>query len=156
MFNLKIVQSKQLNDDQLSKSSHHISNLSFSSSHWRAMLRHSHAKEFKKATQIKYDAIENWDIWQIVNKSDDYFIISFKWIFIYKTDSNNYLIKYKARIVIRSDLQAYDSQNVYATTLITKIFRMFMTLMIIYHSKTRQLKIINAFLNAHNDEFLYC
>ncbi len=78
------------------------------------MLRHSHAENFRKAAQMKYDAIENRDIWQIVDrlKDEDHQIISLKWIFTYKTDSNDYLIKYKARIMIRNDLQIIDSQNV--------------------------------------------
>ncbi len=43
------------------------------------MLRHSHAEEFRKAAQIKYNAIENRDIWQIVNRLDEnQQIISFK------------------------------------------------------------------------------
>ncbi len=58
--------------------------------------------------------------------------------------------------MIRSDLQAYNSQDVYAATLAAKVFRMFMTLMTAYHLKTRQLNAINAFLNAHNDELIYC
>jgi hypothetical protein len=35
------------------------------------MLRHSHAKGFRKAAQIEYDAIENRDIWQIVDRFDE-------------------------------------------------------------------------------------
>jgi nucleoside diphosphate kinase len=122
------------------------------------MLRHFHAKRFRKAAQIEYDAIENRDIWQIVDrlKNEDHQIISLKWIFTYKTDSNDYLIKYKARIVIRSDLQMIDSQNVYAITLISKVFRISMTLVAAFNLKTRQLNAINAFLNAHNDELIYC
>jgi hypothetical protein len=58
--------------------------------------------------------------------------------------------------MIRDDLQAYDPQNVYAATLVAKVFRMLMTLMTAYHLKTRQLNAINAFLNAHNDELIYC
>ncbi len=58
--------------------------------------------------------------------------------------------------MIRNDLQAYDSQDVYAATLAAKIFRVLMTLMTAYHLKTRQLNAINAFLNAHNDELIYC
>jgi hypothetical protein len=58
--------------------------------------------------------------------------------------------------MIRNDLQAYDSQDVYAATLAAKIFKVLMTLMTAYHLKTRQLIAINAFLNAHNDEFIYC
>jgi hypothetical protein len=66
------------------------------------------------------------------------------------------LIKYKVRIVIRSDLQIINSQNVYAITLISKIFRILMTLITAFNLKTRQLNAINAFLNAHNHELIYC
>ncbi len=83
-------------------------------------------------------------------------IISLKWVFTYKTDSNDYLIKYKVRIVIRDDLQIIDFQNVYAITLISKVFRNLMTLVAAFDLKTRQLNAINAFLNAHNDELIYC
>ncbi len=121
------------------------------------MLRHSHAERFRKAAQIEYDAIENRGIWQIVDRLDEnQQIISLKWVFTYKTDLNSYLIKYKARIVIRDDLQMIDSQNVYAITLISKVFRILMTLVAAFDLKTRQLNAINAFLNAHNDEFIYC
>jgi hypothetical protein len=151
-------QSDQLNFDQLSINRSHISNLSPSPAHWRAMLRHSHAKEFRKAAQMKYETIENRDTWQIVDrpKSENNQIISLKWIFTYKIDSNDYLIKYKARIVIRDDLQVIDPQNVYAVTLISKVFRVLMTLVAAFNLKTRQLNAINAFLNAHNDELIYC
>jgi hypothetical protein len=57
---------------------------------------------------------------------------------------------------MKDDLQNVDSQNVYAATLTSKIFRMLMTLVIAFHLKTRQLNVVNAFLNAHNDELVYC
>jgi hypothetical protein len=83
----------------------HINNLSKSFFHWRAMMRHSHAEEFLKVAQMKYDVIETKEIWKIVNKRNDYKLISLKWIFIYKSDFDDFLFKYKARIVIRDDLQ---------------------------------------------------
>jgi hypothetical protein len=134
----------------------YISTLPSSSAHWRAMLRHSHDKRFRKAAQIKYDVIDDRDTWEIMNKSENQKIISLKWVFIYKNDSDDYLTKYKARIVMRDDLQNADSQDVYAVTLTSKIFRLLMTLMIAFHLKTRQLDVVNAFLNAHNDEVVYC
>jgi hypothetical protein len=134
----------------------HISTLSSSSAHWRAMLKHLHEDEFRKTAQMKYDAIDDRDTWEIVNKSENQKIISLKWMFIYKNDSDDYLIKYKARIMMRNDLQNADSQDVYAATLTSKIFRMLMILVIAFHLKTRQLNVVNAFLNAHNDELVYC
>ncbi len=112
----------------------HINNLSKSSLHWKVMLRHSHAEEFLKIAQMKYDVIETKKTWKIVDKRDDYKLISLKWIFIYKFDSNDFLFKYKARIVIRDDLQKVNNvQNVYAATFALKIFRMMMTLIVNYY-----------------------
>jgi hypothetical protein len=83
----------------------HISNLSKSFLYWRTMLRHLHVEEFLKAAQIKYDVIATKKTWKIVDKRDDYTLILLKWIFIYKFNSKNFLFKYKARIMIRDDLQ---------------------------------------------------
>jgi hypothetical protein len=44
-------------------------------------------------------------MWKIIDKRDNYKLISLKWILIYKSDSNNFLFKYKTRIVIHDDLQ---------------------------------------------------
>jgi hypothetical protein len=106
---------------------------------------------------MKYDAIEMKETWKIVDKRDDYKLISLKWIFIYKFDSNDFLFKYKARIVIRDDLQKVNNaQNVYVATLASKIFRMMMTLVVDFHLKIRQLDVVNVFLNVFNDEKIYC
>jgi hypothetical protein len=140
-----------------SSSKFHISNLSKSFLHWRVMLRHSHAEEFLKAAQMKYDAIETRRIWKIVDKRDDYKLISLKWIFIYKSDSDDFLSKYKTRIVIRDDLQKVNNaQNVYTATLASKIFRMMMTFVADFHLKIKQLDAVNVFLNVFNDEKIYC
>ncbi len=116
----------------------HINNLSKSLLHWKAMLRHSHAEEFLKVAQIKYDVIETKRTWKIIDKRNDYKLILLKWIFIYKFDSNDFLFKYKTRIVIRDDLQKINNaQNVYAATFALKIFRMMMTFVADFHLKIK-------------------
>jgi hypothetical protein len=135
----------------------HINNLSKSFLHWRAMLRHLHVEKLLKIAQMKYNVIETKKIWKIVNKRNDYKLISLKWIFIYKFDFDDFLFKYKARIVIRDDLQKVNNaQNVYAATLASKIFRMTMILVVDFHLKIRQLNVVNVFLNVFNDEKIYC
>jgi hypothetical protein len=134
-----------------------ISNLLKSFLHWRIMLRHSHVEKFLKAAQIKYDVIETKEIWKIVDKRDDYKLISLKWIFTYKSDFDDFLFKYKARIVIRDDLQKENNaQNVYVATFALKIFRIMMTFVVDFHFKIRQLDFVNVFLNVFNDEKIYC
>jgi hypothetical protein len=140
-----------------SSSKFHINNLSKSSLHWRAMLRHLHAEKFLKVAQMKYNAIKTKKTWKIVDKWNDYKLISLKWIFIYKSDSNDFLFKYKARIVIRDDLQKVNNaQNVYAATFALKIFRMMMTFVADFHLKIKQLNVVNVFVNVFNDKKIYC
>jgi hypothetical protein len=116
----------------------HISNLSKTFLHWRIMLRHSHAEKFLEVAQMKYDVIETKKIWEIVDKRNDYKLIFLKWIFIYKFDFDDFLSKYKARIVIRDDLQKINNaQNVYAATFASKIFRMMMTLIADFYLKIK-------------------
>jgi hypothetical protein len=116
----------------------HISNLSKSFLHWRIMLRHSHVEEFLKIAQIKYDVIETKKTWKIVDKRDDYKLISLKWVFIYKSNLNDFLFKYKARIVILDDLQKVNNaQNVYVVTFASKIFRIMMTFVVDFYFKIK-------------------
>jgi hypothetical protein len=106
---------------------------------------------------MKYDVIETKKIWEIVDKKNDYKLISLKWIFTYKSDFDDFLFKYKARIVIRDDLQKINNaQNVYAATFASKIFRMIITFVVDFHFKIRQLNVVNVFLNVFNDEKIYC
>jgi hypothetical protein len=154
VFNMKTT---KLEIKTTSSFKFHISNLSKSFLYWRIMLRHSHAEEFIKAAQMKYDVIKTKKTWKIDDKRDDYKLISLKWIFIYKFDSNDFLFKYKARIVIRDDLQKINNaQNVYAATFASKIFRMMMIFVVDFHLKIRQLNVVNVFLNVFNDEKIYC
>jgi hypothetical protein len=116
----------------------YISNLWKSFLHWKIMLRHSHAEEFLKIAQMKYDVIETKKTWKIVDKRNDYKLISLKWIFIYKSDSNDFFFKYKARIVIRDHLQKINNtQNVYVATFALKIFCMMIILVIDFHFKIK-------------------
>jgi hypothetical protein len=116
----------------------HINNLSKSSFHWRIMLRHSHAKKFLIIAQMKYDVIKTKKTWKIVDKQDDYKLISLKWIFIYKFNSNDFFFKYKACIVIRDDLQKVNNiHDVYVATFALKIFCIMMTFVIDFHFKIK-------------------
>ena len=82
--------------------------------------------------------------------------VSLKWVFIYKLNKNGFLNKYKARLVVKGDLQEMNTQNVYAVTLTFKVFHSLMALVAAFGLKTRQLNAVNAFLNAKNDESIYC
>jgi hypothetical protein len=76
-------------------------------------------------------------------------------IFKYKFDENEFLIKHKARLMTRDDMQ-HINQNIYAVTLATRIFRVLMTLTAALNLETRQFDAMNAFVNSLIDESIYC
>jgi hypothetical protein len=49
-------------------------------------------------------------------------ILPLMWVFTYKFNEDGYLYKFKARLVVRGDLQQ-DYGDTYAATLAAKIFR---------------------------------
>ena len=76
-------------------------------------------------------------------------------VFKYKFDEDGFLIKYKTRLIIRNDLQ-HTNQNIYAITLVARIFRVLMTLVAAFNLKTRQFNAINAFAHNSIDESTFC
>jgi hypothetical protein len=75
------------------------------------MLKHLYAAQWQKAAQIEYDAINDKSTWIAVDKfeAQKMKIIFLKWVFIYKIDSDDFLLKFKTRIMIRENLQMIDN-----------------------------------------------
>ena len=78
------------------------------------------------------------------------------WVFTYKCDSSGYLIKHKARIVVRGDLQPASQLETYAATLAARTFRFLMALVVLFDLETAQFDAVNAFVNSELDETVYC
>jgi hypothetical protein len=76
------------------------------------------------------------------------------WVFAYKFDKKGYLLKYKARLVVRRDLQEQYSDT-YAATLAARLFRALIALACAFSLKAMQYNVPNAFLNALLDRTLY-
>ena len=103
-------------------------------SHWRALLRHPYADEFMKAANVEWEALFHKETWEIIDQDEAIQpILPLKWVFTYKTDSDGYLAKFKARLVVRGDLQQDNAQDVYAVTLAFKVFRALMALVAADH-----------------------
>jgi hypothetical protein len=76
------------------------------------------------------------------------------WVFAYKFDEDGYLLKYKARLVVRGDLQEQYGDT-YAATLAARLFRALMALACAFNLKAMQYDVPNAFLNALLNRTLY-
>jgi reverse transcriptase-like protein len=68
-------------------------------------------------------------------------------VFKYKYDTDGYLVKFKARICVRGDLQITRDNN-YAATLAVRVFRALMALAAAFDLEILQLDAVNAFLNS--------
>ena len=104
---------------------------------WKQMQKHLYAKEFKKAVDKEFDALLNKGTFEYIDKSkvDKQEPLPLMWVFTYKLDQDGYLIKYKARLVARGDLQ-YTIEDTYVATLIAQIFRAIIAIIVAFDLET--------------------
>jgi hypothetical protein len=69
---------------------------------------------------------------------------------------DGYLLKYKAQICVRGDLQRQTINNTYVATLAARSFRAIAALIAIFNLDGWQLDAINTFINSELDELVYC
>ena len=70
------------------------------------MLNHPYASSFQAAADLEYNELFDRGTFIPVPESEaEGFIIPTHWVFIYKFDKEGYLVKFKARLVVRGDLQ---------------------------------------------------
>ena len=122
---------------------------------WKQMLKHLHAPEFKQAAQQEYDTLVKRSTFLPTLKDQAHGkILPLLWVFTYKFDSDGYLLKHKARICVRGDLQ-FTEQETYAATLACRTFRALMAITAVFDLEIVQLDAINAFLNSKLNEQIY-
>ena len=121
------------------------------------MLRHSHASGFQTAINTEISSLQEKGTWEEIpiNRASSSNVIPTMWVFKYKFDENGYLMKFKARLCVRDDLQ-HTKQNIYAVTLAVRLFRTFMIIVAAYDLNTRQYDAVNAFVNSLIDKTIYC
>ena len=137
----------------------HRTNLPSPPGNWSQMLRHPHCAGFQAAARKEYSTLEGQNTWDCIRTDsiDDSTttVLPVMWVFTYKFDEDGYLIKYKARLVVRGDLHQSQQEETYAATLATRVFRTLMSVAAHFDLDIYQLDAINAFTNATLDETVY-
>ncbi|KAI0994425.1 hypothetical protein K3495_g13757 [Podosphaera aphanis] len=134
---------------------HHRDNLPPQPKGWNQMLRHRFAAEFQAAAGKEYRTLESKGTWEHIDDIKNTNLIPLIWIFDYKFDVDGYLVKFKARLCARGDLQ-YTEDDTYAATLASQSFRAIMAVTAAYDLETRQFDAVNAFVNAPIRDTIYC
>lgn len=127
----------------------HRSELQKEPNTWNEMLRHKYREEWLKAVEVEYQELLRTHTFEIRSESEaDSFVIPTRFVFTYKLDEDGFLAKFKARLVVRGDLQPWTGEDTYASTLAARVFRFLMAITAYFGLETRQFDAVNAFLNA--------
>jgi hypothetical protein len=125
---------------------------------WNSMLHHPLAEEFEAAAKLEWDTVTKKGTYKHVKRPDSNIkVLPLRWVFTYKFGSDGYLIKCKARICARGDLQTLSEfLDARATTLAARVFRALMAIAAAFDLDMEHLDAVNAFLNSSLKENVYC
>lgn len=126
-----------------------IINLPLEPTRWKQAQKHRFKKEWYQAMKEEFDKQLSTKTleWVKEKESINSRLIPLTWVWRYKTDNNGILLKFKARLCARGDLQS-TIHDTYAATLSAKLFRLMCCLIAKFEMETIQLDAVNAFLNA--------
>ena len=122
---------------------------------WHQLKRHPEREGFKRAADAEIKSLEDKKTFQLVDYPENGQVLPLKWVFTYKLDHAGYLLRHKARICVRGDLQHHTGDEVYAATGAFRSFRILMALVCAYGLLCHQIDFKNAFINADIDEDIY-
>lgn len=117
----------------------------------KQLLTHPDAREYMAAARAELDHINKTHTWTPINRdtvTDQ--ILPLKWVFTQKSDEKGNLLKFKARIVVRGDLQ-YDivsKRDLYAQTAAIQHFRVLLAYAAQNGYDIHQMDAITAFLQS--------
>ncbi|KAM6506366.1 hypothetical protein FSOLCH5_15475 [Fusarium solani] len=122
---------------------------------WHQLKRHPERQGFKRAAGAEIKSLEEKGSFQLVDCPEGKQILPLKWVFTYKLDDAGYLIRHKARVCVRGDLQHHSGEDIYAATGAYRSFRILMALVCAFGLICHQVDFKNAFVNADMDEEVY-
>lgn len=122
---------------------------------WKELIRHQYREDFLTAATKEYTDLEGRGTFKVVDKTPSVKTVPTTWRFTYKTDTNGYLTKFKARLCVRGDLQESIYEDTYAATLAAKVFRALTAVITAFDLDVWQGDAVNAFANSLIDEIVY-
>lgn len=122
---------------------------------WHQLKRHPERKGFKCAADAEIKSLEEKKTFELVDYPEHQQVLPLKWVFTYKIDDAGYLVRHKARICVRGDLQHHTSDDIYAATGAYRSFRILMALVCAFGLLCHQIDFKNAFINADMDDEIY-
>ena len=111
--------------------------------------KHPLGGQFQDAARAEMKKVLEKGTWRVIDRAKSRGkILPLKWVFLYKFDESGHLVKCKARICVRGDLQDAHLESTYAATLAAKAFRIAMAIAAKFDLEVDQLDVVNAYLNS--------
>ena len=109
------------------------------------------------AIQEELNQFERNNVWELVEKPENYPIIGTKWVFRNKLDENGIVIRNKARLVAKgyNQEEGIDYEETYAPVARLEAIRMLLAYASIMNFKLYQMDVKSAFLNGFIQEEVY-
>jgi hypothetical protein len=116
--------------------------------------------EYFKQEEVKHleahDAAGTWEtVTRAQANAEGQPVLGSMWVYAYKLDKQGYLVRCKARLVVRGDQQRVNADDTYAATLAMRSFRTLLALVARFDLETLQFDAVNAFLNADLAKAVY-
>jgi hypothetical protein len=123
---------------------------------YHEVIGHPFEQQFREAMRTEWNQVKARGTVQPIPRDQvSGQILPLTWVLKYKFDKHGYLLKFKARICVRGDLQLLGDKDTYAATLAGRSFRVLMAITAKFDLDTRQLDAVNAFTNSILDEDVY-
>ena len=119
---------------------------------WKDLQTHPYREGLRTAATKEYQDLERHNTFKSVPKTSKITTLPLIWVFTYKFNTDGCLIKFKARLCVRGDLQPLINQDNYAA----RTFRALMAITATFDLETWQTDAVNAFTNGDLDETIYC
>jgi hypothetical protein len=133
-----------------------VSNLPPPPKNWRELQKHPLKSLFIFAIRGEINKVEAMATYQKVKRPDPPTqILPVMWVFTYKEDPQGLLVKCKARLCVRGDLQRKTDQDTRAATLAARSFRILIVIVAAFNLEIEQYNTINAFVNSFLNERVY-
>ncbi|KAJ5748146.1 uncharacterized protein N7511_009842 [Penicillium nucicola] len=125
--------------------------------HWKDVINHPFQEGFLAAMRKEINSLTEKATFDTVDRPKDRGkqILPLLWVFAYKFDQDGYLIKLKARICVRGDLETISSDEKRAATLAARTARMIFALVAAFDLNLRQRDAVTAFLNSKLEKDVY-
>lgn len=125
------------------------------------MNKHPDCNKFVLSAQEEFQGLSDrgaWEIIDITSVPEKSQIFPMRWVFVSKKDSDGNTIKFKARIVVRGDLDktTHNRDEIYSHTLGLQNLRSLMAYINHSNMETLSFDAVQAFVNARRDKPIYC